>query len=87
MEKIFSKLEEVSIKDEKASEEIATNVFFIGQCVFNKDAIALSIEKDQDKKVELNIMMEKAKQKISNLLGLELDYEEILTIYHVFFKK
>ena len=87
MKKIFDKLEEISIKDEKISEEIAINVFFIGQCVFNKDEITSSIEKDQDKTVELNIMMEKSKQKINNLLGLELDYEEILTIYHVFFKK
>ena len=87
MEKIFNKLEEIAIKDEKISEEIATNVFFIGQCVFNKDEIAKSIEDNKDKTVKINIMMEKSKQKINNLLGLELDYEEILTIYHVFFKK
>ena len=91
MDKVVNTLEEMALNNDVKSQEIASHIFLIGQCYYQREEILKVIEGkgseigglDAD---TMDIMLREAVLKVSDLLGLEVNLEEILKVFQIFFK-
>ena len=91
MDKVVKTLEEMALNNDEKSQEIASNIFLIGQCYYQREEILKAIEGKGSEiggldANTMDIMLREAVVKVSDLLGLEVNLEEILKVFQIFFK-